>query len=267
MKHDSEETSTCAGIWVTLNYFACSWGWPVPGNLFWLPMGNWGGSLSALSHATAALKPEMSCLKLLAGIQGLCLGTEGWSESVDRSPKLQTNCALLSVTWGGETLERVSKVSDLWEWLLERWVKAGFGIMLLGLLCSSWEGQRAFPCPGCPQPPHCLPQCFRVGFWKGSGAQHLPKGEIHSFNFLVFIPLLMHPISGLKPVLCFDTGLLQMKMFNLFYFSMQNRGKKRMTHLHSLKSGKGFISRLIWEFIPLFSSLPLLLILKQAQEA
>lgn len=183
-----------------------------------------------------------------------------------QKPKI-TNCALLSVMWGSETLERVSKVSDLWEWLLERWVKAGIGIMLLGLLCSSWEGQRAFPCPGCPQPPHCLPQCFRAGFWEGSGAQHLPKGEIHSFNFLVFIPLLMHPISGLKPVLCFDTGLLQMKMFNLFSFSMQNWRKNRMTHLHSLKSGKGFISRLIWELIPLFSSLPLLLILKQAQEA
>lgn len=27
MNHVSEETPAWAGIWVILNYFACSWGW------------------------------------------------------------------------------------------------------------------------------------------------------------------------------------------------------------------------------------------------
>lgn len=78
MSHDSEETSTCAGIWVTLNYFACSWGWTVIvwesllvayGELGWLSK----CARASLPHATAALKPETSCFKFLAGIQGLSL--------------------------------------------------------------------------------------------------------------------------------------------------------------------------------------------------
>lgn len=59
--------------------------------------------------------------------------------------------------------------------------------MALGLLCSSWEGQMAFPSLGVRAHQASSLQFLSTlgtGFWGGDGAQNLPKGGIHSFNFV-----------------------------------------------------------------------------------
>lgn len=84
---------------------------------------------------------------------------------MDRSTKLKTNCALLNVTWGSETLEKVSKVSGLSEWLLERWVKAGVKIMLLGLSLAPGKDRQLFHVLAgelaAPSLTIAPPQCFK----------------------------------------------------------------------------------------------------------
>lgn len=149
MKHVSEETPAWTGVWVILDYFACSWGWTeIKRNPFWLPVGNWGGSVSVQGlHSLMLLLLWSLKWAASSSLLGFMVSASGYRRMIwlwGQEHKIKTNCALLSLMWGREAWKRVSKVSNLWEWLLERWVKAGVEIMLFGLLHSSWEGQTAF---------------------------------------------------------------------------------------------------------------------------
>lgn len=201
VKHISEEISIWVGIWVILNHLACFWGWavivwePIPiacGELGWL----WKCAGAVLSHATAALKLKPAVLATCRDLWSLPLNAEGCSNPSAPRTRAQNErrivhyWVLYREGWPGEGLHAL----NLWEQLLGRWVKAWGEIMLLGVFCSSWEGQMAFPPLGAgadhPEPPHCSASAlWGAGFWGGDSAQHLPKGGIHGFNFVGNHPL------------------------------------------------------------------------------
>lgn len=196
MKPISEDTLIWAGIWLILNHFVCSWGWLwLPGNLFPLLVGSWGDSVGV-----QGLHSPM--LPLLWSLNELpWLFASRFCDPKDQSTKWKAYCALLGLRWGRETQERVFMLLDLWEQLLGRWMKAWGEIMLLGLLCSSWEGQTAFPSlstgADCSELPCCSGSVLRgADFWGADGAPHLPEGGISGFNFVGIHPSLHASYSG-----------------------------------------------------------------------
>lgn len=250
MKHISEDNLIWAGIWVILNHFVCSWGqaviaWePVPvacGELGWLC----GYAGSVLSRATVALKPRQAASAPCWFSWSLPLDTEGYSHPEDQSTKWKAHCALLGLMWGRESWEGVFTLLDLWEQLPGKWVKAWGEIILLGLLCSSREGQMAFPSLGtgadCPELPHCSgSEIWGADFWGADGSQHLPEGGIHGFNF-VGIHSSLHA-SCLGPNRCSLLGYRFAYEAQCFTCFPKTEDRKRMTDLYSLKTAKRWVS-------------------------
>lgn len=163
----------------------------LPGDLFWLPLGSWGGSGSVQGLLSLMLlllwSLKWAASSFLLGFRASACGYRGMLWVCGQKYKIKDKLCITGCYVGkpdpGEGLKGLRSLRDGW--------KQGLGWCFL--VCSAAPGKDSFSMPfqgswlPWASPLHSVPQ--RAGFWGGNGAQHLPKGATHSFNFVAFIPL------------------------------------------------------------------------------